>query len=189
MYGVALDEHLRTFEGLRTLLPAIAQAADEVGSCLLSGRKVLTLGNGGSAADSQHFAAELVGRFVEERRALPAIALTTDSSILTAVGNDYGYERVFERQVEALGEEGDVLVAISTSGRSPSVVRAATMAGKLGMRVIGLTGRPGGALAESADVAIQVPSTSTARVQEAHIFVVHAICAEVDRLVLATERR
>ena len=189
MYEAGLDEHLQTFEALRPLLPTIAEAAEEVGSCLLGGRKVLILGNGGSAADSQHFAAELVGRFLAERRPLAAIALTTDSSILTALGNDYGYEQVFERQVEALGEEGDVLVAISTSGQSPGVVRAAAMAGKLGMRVIGLTGQPGGPLAEGADVAIRVPSTTTARIQEAHIFIVHAICAEVDRLVLTTEGR
>jgi D-sedoheptulose 7-phosphate isomerase len=189
MYGARLDGHLRTLEGLRPVLPTIARAAEELGSCLLGGRKVLMLGNGGSAADSQHFAAELVGRFVEERRALPAIALTTDTSILTAVGNDYGYERVFERQVEALGEEGDVLVAFSTSGTSPSVVRAATAAGKQGMRVIGLTGQSGGPLAEVADVAIQVPSTSTAMVQEAHVFILHAISADLDRLVLTTEGR
>jgi D-sedoheptulose 7-phosphate isomerase len=189
MYGASIDEHLRTFEDLRSLLPTIAKAADEVVSCLLGGGKVLILGNGGSAADSQHFAAELVGRFVEERRALPAIALTTDTSILTAVANDYGYDRVFERQVEAFGQEGDVLVAISTSGRSPGVVQAATMASKLGMKVISLTGQSGGPLAEDADVAIRVPSTTTARVQEAHIFVVHSICAEVDRSVLAAEGR
>jgi D-sedoheptulose 7-phosphate isomerase len=145
-------------------------------TCLRNGGKVLFFGNGGSAADAQHMAAELVGRFVLERAGLPAIALTTDSSILTAVGNDYGFEQVFARQVQALGRPGDVVVAISTSGNSPNVLEGIKEAKKRNLKTIALTGNDGGALAKQSDIAITIASTSTARIQECHIAIGHLFC-------------
>jgi phosphoheptose isomerase len=161
-----------------------AAAARAIASCVRSGGKVLLFGNGGSAADAQHMAAELVGRFaIPERAALPAIALTTDSSTLTAVSNDLGFERVFARQLEALGRRGDVAFAISTSGGSPNVLAAVETARERGLRVVALTGGDGGRLAEAADIAIVVPSTSTPRIQEAHLALEHAICETVEQLL------
>ena len=148
--------------------------------CVTSGRKVLFCGNGGSAADAQHLAAELVGRYVSERRALPGIALTVDTSILTAVGNDYGFDRVFARQVEGLGAPGDVLVAITTSGGSPNVRAAIEAARSKGMKVLGLTGEKGTAFASLCDVAIAVPSRITSRIQECHITIGHILCEAID---------
>ena len=159
---------------------AIFEAARLIMGCLRNGGKVLFFGNGGSAADAQHLAAELVGRFVRERAGLPAIALTTDSSILTAVGNDYGFEQVFARQIQALGRPGDVAVAISTSGNSANVLEGVKEARKRNLKTIGLTGTGGGALAQQADVAITIPSTSTARIQECHIAIGHLFCELVD---------
>ena len=158
----------------------IFEAALLITGCLRNGGKVLFFGNGGSAADAQHLAAELVGRFVRERAGLPAIALTTDSSILTAVGNDYGFEQVFARQIQALGRPGDVAVAISTSGNSANVLEGVKEARKRNLKTIGLTGTGGGALAQQADVAITIPSTSTARIQECHIAIGHLFCELVD---------
>jgi D-sedoheptulose 7-phosphate isomerase len=149
-------------------------------AALVQGKKILWCGNGGSAADAQHMAAEIVGRFRRERRGLPSIALTTDTSILTAVANDYGYEAVFSRQVEALGNEGDVLVAISTSGNSPNVVKAVEMAKELGLVTVGFTGAGGGRLATLADFLFAVPTKDTARVQEAHSLVAHVLCDWVE---------
>jgi D-sedoheptulose 7-phosphate isomerase len=163
-------------------LEALERAVDLVAEALGGGRKLLLFGNGGSAADAQHIAAELVGRFVRERRPLPAVALTTDTSALTAIANDYGYEEVFARQVRALGSAGDVALAISTSGRSPNVLRAveAARAGKL--KTIGLTGGDGGALAGMVDVSLRVSaSRESARIQETHILVGHVICELVER--------
>ena len=160
---------------------AVFAAADALLAALRAGRKVLVCGNGGSAADSQHFAAELVGRFTRERRAFPALALTTDTSILTAIGNDYGFERVFARQVEAHGQAGDVLVAISTSGGSANVLAAVETARSRGLVTIGLTGRDGGALGRAVDVHLNVPSPSTARVQEVHITTLHVLCDLVEQ--------
>jgi D-sedoheptulose 7-phosphate isomerase len=165
---------------LRDHEDAIVAAAELMRDAVLAGKKVLLCGNGGSAADAQHIAAELVGRFVIERKPLPAIALTTDTSALTAIGNDYGYEHVFSRQVEALGNPGDVLVAITTSGTSKNVVAAVTVARELGMKVIGLTGAKGAAFVASCDAGVAVPSTNTARIQENHILIGHAICALVE---------
>jgi phosphoheptose isomerase len=159
-------------------LPAAGAA---IATALAAGRKVLACGNGGSAADAQHLAAELVGRFSGERRALAALALTTDSSVLTSLGNDYGFDRVFARQVEAHGRAGDVLVAISTSGASPNVIRAVETARALGLVTIGLTGRDGGELGRIADVHLNAPSSSTPRVQEAHATLLHVLCALVER--------
>lgn len=159
----------------------IAQAANHCVTALGEGHKLLLCGNGGSAADAQHWAGELVSRFYYDRPGLPAIALTTDSSILTAIGNDYGYDYTFARQVEALGQPGDVLIAISTSGNSPNVLRAAEAARVRKMSVIAFTGQAGGKLAESADIAFKTPSTETPRIQEGHEFVGHLLCALIER--------
>jgi D-sedoheptulose 7-phosphate isomerase len=158
----------------------IVDAANVIAESLKSGGKVLLFGNGGSAADAQHLAAEFVGRFVLERSPLPGIALTTDSSILTAVGNDYGFDQVFVRQILALGRPGDVAIGISTSGNSPNVIKAVQAAGERGLRTIGLAGRDGGALAKAVEIAITVPSTNTARIQECHIAVGHVLCELVE---------
>lgn len=143
---------------------------------LEQGNKIFLFGNGGSAADSQHIAAELVSRFKRERRALPALALTTDTSILTAIGNDYVFDNVFARQIEALGQSGDVAFAISTSGNSPNVLKAVQMAKKMALVTVGFTGESGGELKNHVDLCFQVPSSSTPRIQEAHLTAAHAIC-------------
>ena len=160
----------------RTHGPAFDRAAAMITGALRSGRKILFCGNGGSAADSQHLATEFTGRFLFDRRPLPAIALTTDSSALTAIANDYGFASVFARQVEALGVPGDVLVAISTSGRSPSIIRAVAAARRRGLGVIGLTGATGRAFAASCDAAFVVPHRLSPRIQEAHITIGHVLC-------------
>ena len=161
-------------------LNAIVRAGEVIRAALAGGHKVLLCGNGGSAADAQHIAAELVGRFVVERRGLPAIALTTDTSALTAIGNDYGYDVVFSRQVEALGRAGDVLIAITTSGRSKNVVAAAAAARELGMKVVALTGAAGRPCVATCDAGGAVPSGETARIQECHIAIGHVWCELVD---------
>src|SRR5262245_47354349 len=161
---------------------ALERAIDLVAQASSAGRKVLLFGNGGSAADAQHLAAEFVGRYMRERRALPAIALTTDTSALTAIANDYGYDDVFARQVRALGAAGDVAIAISTSGRSPNVLRGVEAARERGLRTIGLTGGDGGALAAMVEISLRVSAgTHSARVQETHILIGHVICELVDR--------
>jgi D-sedoheptulose 7-phosphate isomerase len=161
--------------------PTIVRAAVMITESLSAGGKVLLFGNGGSAADAQHLAAEFVGRFAMERKALPAIALTTDTSILTAVGNDYGYEHVFVRQVQALGRAGDVAIGISTSGKSPNVVEAIRVARTMGLRTFALSGNDGGPLASAAEMAIVVPSRITARIQECHIALGHVLCELVEK--------
>jgi len=161
-------------------LDAIVAAAEVIRGALAAGKKVLLCGNGGSAADAQHIAAELVGRFVVERKGLPGIALTTDTSALTAIGNDYGYDVVFSRQVEALGQPGDVLIAITTSGRSKNIVAAAAAARACGMKVIGLTGEAGREFVASCDAGVAVPARETARIQECHIAIGHVWCELVD---------
>jgi D-sedoheptulose 7-phosphate isomerase len=158
----------------------IAQAAREICIALENGNKVLLYGNGGSAADSQHIAAEWVGRFQRERRALPAIALTTDSSILTAVGNDYGFDQIFVRQMRALGRKGDVSIGISTSGNSPNVLAATEAAREMGLVTVGLTGGDGGKLGSKVQYHFNVPLKSSARVQEIHIMIGHILCALSD---------
>ena len=186
--GLELAIHQALVDGARVRaaldVAAIARAARLVRDAVLAGKKILLCGNGGSAADAQHLAAELVGRFVLERRPLAAIALTTDTSALTSIANDYGYDQVFARQVEALGAPGDVLIAITTSGRSPNVVAAVAAARARGVRVIGLTGAAGAAFAAGCDVGVAVPSTSTARIQECHIAIGHLICEAVDRAIV-----
>lgn len=161
----------------------VVQAADVIGQALLSGHKVLSFGNGGSASDAEHLAAELVGRFETERRSLPGVALTSDSSIVTAIGNDYGYERVFSRQVEGLGAAGDVAFGISTSGRSKNVEVALAVAKAAGLTTIALTGRDGGRMGADADIHLNVPEQSTPRIQEVHRTIMHAICSLIDAAV------
>jgi D-sedoheptulose 7-phosphate isomerase len=177
----SLNEHDQAIKAL------IAKCSDSIRECgsiivetVLRGGKILVCGNGGSAADSQHIAAEFVGRYETERRALPAIALTTDTSALTALANDYGFERVFSRQVEALANEGDCLITISTSGNSPNILAAAMAARSKGCRVIGMTGANGKKLAGLSDASLLAPSIRTARIQEAHILVAHIWCEMVD---------
>ena len=172
------------------LAAPIAEAAEAMVGSLLGNGKILACGNGGSAADAQHFAAELVGRFEMERQGLAAIALTTDSSIMTAVANDYGYNTVFERQVRALGHPGDVLLAISTSGNSPSIVEAIAAAHDNEMRVVALTGKGGGQIGDllrDTDIHICVPSDRTARIQEVHLLTIHCLCDGIDCLLLGAE--
>jgi len=160
---------------------SISAAVDALRQALQAGRKVLVCGNGGSAADAQHFAAELVGKFARDRRAWSALALTTDTSALTAIGNDYGFQRVFARQVEAHGRPGDVLVGISTSGGSPNVLAAVETAKARGLLTIGLTGRDGGSLGRAVDVHLNVPSASAARTQEVHTTLLHVLCDLVEQ--------
>lgn len=164
-----------------TLGPTVLQAAELLITALAGGNKVLLCGNGGSAADAQHLAAELTGRYeIKDRRALPVLALTTDTSALTAIGNDLGYDRVFARQVEAHGHAGDVLIGISTSGQSPNVIAAVDQARVQGLKTIALLGRDGGALATLVDLPLVVPSNHTPHIQEMHITIGHFICALVD---------
>jgi D-sedoheptulose 7-phosphate isomerase len=172
------------------LAPAVARAAELFAQCLLADGKILACGNGGSAADAQHFAAEMIGRFERERPELPAISLATDSSILTAVANDYSYEQVFAKQVRALGAAGDALVAISTSGNSANIVAAIEAAHDRDMRVVALTGRGGGrvgAMLLPADVHLCVPHDRTARIQEVHLLMIHCLCDAVDNTLLGEE--
>jgi len=157
------------------------QAVDVCVQALRSGGKILFAGNGGSAADAQHWAGELVSRFNYDRPGLAGIALTTDTSALTAIGNDYGYDYVFARQVEALGRNGDVFIAISTSGNSPNIVRAIRAARDIGISVIGFTGRKGGAMADICDICLRMPSDATPKIQEGHEFVGHVLCGLIER--------
>ena len=168
---------------------AIVEAALMLTECLESGGKLLFFGNGGSAADAQHLAAEFVGRFVKERRALPAIAFSTDTSILTAVGNDYGFDQIFVRQMEALGQPGDVAIGITTSGNSPNVLLAFKEATKLGLKTIGLAGKDGGQLARCVDLPIIVPASNTARIQECHIAIGHLFCELVEEKMFPGDRK
>jgi D-sedoheptulose 7-phosphate isomerase len=178
----SLEEHLEAMQALLdSRLGEIAEAGSLIWQALNAGNKVLLCGNGGSAADAQHIAAELVGRYELHRRAFPAISLTTDTSALTALSNDYGYEEVFARQVEALAAMGDVLIAISTSGKSPSVVKAADQARAMGCKTIALTGCSGEPLASHCDLGVVVPSNRTSRVQEAHITIGHLWCELIDK--------
>lgn len=178
-----IEEHLALFQELRrSMLGRVLETARLLSKALDGGGKILVAGNGGSAADAQHFVAELVGRYMKERRALAAIALTTDTSILTAVGNDYGFEQVFSRQVDGLGCVGDVLVAISTSGNSRNLIRALEVARRKQVRSIALLGKDGGAMKNLADELVLVPSFHTARIQEAHQWIWHSWCELIDRL-------
>jgi len=178
------DKTLSNFNAMAADAALRLQIAQAVALCvdaLSAGGKILFAGNGGSAADAQHWAGELVSRFYYDRPGLPAIALTTDTSILTAIGNDYGYDYTFARQVEALGREGDVFVAISTSGNSSNVVRAAEAARGRGVKVVGFTGQGGGKLAPLSDICFRIPSIETPRIQEGHEFIGHLLCALIEQ--------
>ena len=176
-----LDEHIQVMYAARGLAEDIEQLGQRWVSALNDGGKILLMGNGGSAADAQHIAAELVGRYLCERQGLPAIALTTDTSILTAVGNDYGYDAVFTRQVEALAQPQDIVLGYSTSGNSANVCAAMQVARDKGCYTAALTGASGGQLVDIVDLCIRVPSASTPRIQEVHAFIGHMLCAIVDQ--------
>jgi D-sedoheptulose 7-phosphate isomerase len=176
----AIREHMKVVEQLEGQLELFEEIADRMIRAIREGNKILWCGNGGSAADSQHLAAEIVGRFRRERRAWASIALTTDTSILTAVGNDYGYEAIFARQIEALCHEGDVVVGLTTSGNSENVCNAIQCARALGAFTVGMTGEGGGKLASLADACMRVASRDTARIQECHILFGHALCDRVE---------
>lgn len=176
-----LEKHLQTIQHVRAeMQQQIAECAGMLIRTLQSGHKILIMGNGGSAADAQHFAAELVGRFRRERRGLAAIALSTDSSALTAIGNDYGFDAVFRRQVEALASPGDLVLGISTSGHSKNVIAAVEEAGRIGCNTIGLLGKDGGKLADMVTRALTVPGDETSFIQEAHIMIIHILCELVE---------
>ena len=187
LFDMSLSAHLELFGALQTMRPAVEAAAERLGAALGAGGKVLIAGNGGSAADAQHFAAELVGRFQCNRKALACIALTTDTSNLTAIGNDYGFNDVFSRQVEALARPGDVFVGISTSGNSANIITAIEAAHERDMQVIAFTGRDGGKIAamlKDNDILLNVPHPRTARIQEVHILLIHALCDCIDTMLL-----
>jgi D-sedoheptulose 7-phosphate isomerase len=171
----------------RDMLPLIAEMGILISDTLNRGNKLLVMGNGGSAADAQHFVAEIVGRFKMERRALPAVALSTDTSILTAIGNDYGFDVVFSRQVEALAAPGDAVVGISTSGNSPNVLKALNAAKARGCRTIGLLGKDGGSIKGACDLALVVPSDDTPRIQEGHITIIHIVCDLVEKALFGKD--
>ncbi|GLP97514.1 phosphoheptose isomerase [Paraferrimonas sedimenticola] len=181
----SFKESIQTKIDASEALPeALEKASMMMVSCLLNGNKILTCGNGGSAGDAQHFSSELLNRFETERPSLPAIALTTDSSTLTSIANDYSYDEVFSKQVRALGQPGDILLAISTSGNSNNVIKAMEAALGRDMTIVALTGKDGGAMAgflSESDVEVRVPSTRTARIQEVHLLAIHCMCDSIDR--------
>ena len=177
-------------EARERLAPLIAAAAELMTDCLLSDNKILSCGNGGSAADSQHFAAEMINRFEMERPGLPAIALTTDSSALTSIANDYQYADIFSKQIRALGKPGDTLLALSTGGESHNIIHAIDAAHDKSLHVVALTGREGGQVADmmlESDIELRVPSWSTARIQEVHIMIIHSLCDLIDHKLLGIE--
>jgi D-sedoheptulose 7-phosphate isomerase len=185
------DSAQTKLNAVEAMAAPVAGAIESLTACLINGGKILACGNGGSAADAQHFAAELVGRFEAERQELAAIALTTDTSILTAVGNDYSFNQIFARQVRALGHAGDVLLAISTSGNSGNVIEAIRSAHEAAMVVVALTGRGGGQIGEMLnddDIHLCVPADRTARIQETHLLVIHCLCDGIDALLLGVEQ-
>jgi D-sedoheptulose 7-phosphate isomerase len=183
VFEQTIAEHLRVIGDLHHQLPVLERIATEMSRAILNGRKVMWCGNGGSAADSQHLAAELVGRFLRERRGLPSIALTANTSILTAIGNDFGYDQVFRRQVEALCVPGDVVVGVSTSGNSKNVCLALETARNIGAYTVAFTGRNGGALAGIVAETLQIPSAETPRIQEGHILCGHILCDYIERSI------
>jgi D-sedoheptulose 7-phosphate isomerase len=184
-----LAEHAETMRSLAAQAATFQAIAETLTQAIQAGGKVCFMGNGGSAADSQHLAAELVGRFQKERAAIPSIALTTDTSILTAVANDYGYDHIFSRQIEGLCRPGDVVIGLSTSGNSANVIRGIETANRMGLITIGLSGGTGGKLAQMAQQSLIVPSPKAARVQEAHIFIGHTLCEAIEDAIHATEER
>ncbi|MFT5465339.1 MAG: D-sedoheptulose 7-phosphate isomerase [Verrucomicrobiales bacterium] len=180
LFADRLEEHLETMRSIESQAEVFGQIAEKMIAAMRAGGKICFMGNGGSAADSQHLAAELVGRFQKERRGLASIAFTTDTSILTAVANDYGYDAIFSRQVEGLCGPSDIVVGLSTSGNSPNVLAGIERAKEMGVFTVGLAGKDGGKLAAAADLAIVVPSPKAARIQEAHIFIGHTLCEAIE---------
>jgi len=179
--GQLFEQHITVAKHtLDKLSTEINTASQMVIAAIKNGNKILIFGNGGSASDAQHIAAELVGRFVKQRKSLPSIALTTDTSALTAIGNDYGFDRIFERQVEGLAVAGDVIIGISTSGNSPNVLKGLVLGKAMGCKTIGFLGNNGGKIKEYCDVNLIIPSNVTARIQEMHILIGHIICTYVD---------
>lgn len=177
----AIAGHRQALDLLPPLVPAIEACARQIAQVFADGRKLLVCGNGGSAADAQHLASELTGRFERDRPGFPAIALTTDSSALTAIGNDYGFERLFARQIESLGAPGDLLITISTSGQSPNLLAAVAAAKAKGLHTAALSGRDGGPLAQAADLAITVGASRTSRIQEMHVLILHLLCELLEK--------
>ena len=175
-----LQEHLETVGALKEHGETFEAIAKCLSQAIRSGHKICFMGNGGSAADAQHLAAELVGRFQRERRGLPSLALSTDTSVLTAIGNDYGYDQIFARQIESLCQPGDIVVGISTSGNSPNILLGIARAKELGVHTVGLAGKDGGKLAQMADQCLTVPSSKAARTQEAQIFIGHCLCEAIE---------
>ena len=181
LFHANLDQHRILFETIGVLAPVVEQTGLVIANSLLSGNKFMLCGNGGSAADSQHIAAELTGRFANDRQPLAAMALSTDTSALTCIANDYSFDDIFSRQVRGLGCAGDSLLAISTSGNSSNVIRAVDVARNMGIKTLGLLGRDGGQLKSNCDLSIVVDSSSTPRIQEAHIFIGHTLCGIIER--------
>lgn len=181
MFQQFLEQHVELFNRLPLIEKEINQIAEVCSNAISQNRKVIFCGNGGSAADSQHISAELVGRLVDDRRALAAISLTTDTSALTCIANDYGYDQVFSRQLAGVGQAGDVLIGISTSGNSANIMLAVETAKSMGIHTIGWLGKDGGKLAAMVDIPMIVPSQITARIQEAHIFIGHTVCALIEK--------
>jgi D-sedoheptulose 7-phosphate isomerase len=185
------SSHLEiTQASMEQLAPTIVEAASSITEALLSDRKILTCGNGGSAGDAQHFSSEMLNRFERERPGLPAMALTTDSSTLTSIANDYSYKDIFSKQISALGQQGDVLIAFSTSGGSPNILRAVKAAHSRQMTCIALTGKGGGELMqmmEGDDICLCVPASSTARIQEVHLIIIHCLCDLIDNQILGSD--
>jgi D-sedoheptulose 7-phosphate isomerase len=180
IFDQAVADHLSVVQRLPELYSEIVKLATLMRDCISNGGKVIWMGNGGSAADSQHLAAEIVGRFKKERMGMASIALTTDSSIITSVGNDYGFEAIFSRQVEAIGKQGDILVGITTTGNSGNVVAAINSGKKMGLVTVGMLGNDGGKLKSLCDHSIIVPSVDTARIQESHILIGHILCEFIE---------
>ncbi len=176
MINNILNEHINTVKYIAEIEPTLLEISALINDSLLKGNKLLIMGNGGSAADSQHFAAEIVGRYKIERSGYPAIALTTDTSILTSIGNDYSFEKIFSRQIEALCQEGDIVIGLSTSGNSRNVEEGFLSAKRKNCNTIGLLGKDGGILKNCADHSIIIPSENTARIQECHILIIHLLC-------------
>jgi D-sedoheptulose 7-phosphate isomerase len=188
IFAKAIAEHIKVVQAIHDDHSVLERIASKMSAAILNGNKILWCGNGGSAADSQHLAAELVGRFLRERRGLPSIALTTNTSILSAIGNDYGYEQIFRRQVEALCVSGDVVVGISTSGNSRNVCLALEKAREIGAYTVAFTGKNGGGLARVADETLQIPSTETPRIQEGHILCGHMLCDYIEQSLDQSDR-
>ena len=188
-YDVGFEMIVAAFDELSIVISCMTQnknldilvAAELISNCLLSGGKLLACGNGGSAADAQHFVAELIGRMSIERRSLPAISLSTDPSVVTALGNDYGYDQIFKRQVEGLGQKGDVLLVISTSGRSPNIIQAIQTAQANGLKTVALVGNSGDSILSTCDSCIQIPASNTQRIQELHMVILHILCEFVEK--------